>query len=72
MIAERVAEAQALAHKLGLFGIENAQTRKLLRTGTSVAVTLDPDLLRDVLGSAKPGQMVKVGKEGNKIVITSA
>lgn len=71
-MGDELKEAQDLAYRLGLFGIENAQLRKLLKTGTSIAVTLDPELIRDVLHGAKPGQAVKVGKEGGKIVIVPA
>ncbi|HLE47979.1 MAG TPA: hypothetical protein VI818_06750 [Candidatus Thermoplasmatota archaeon] len=66
---DQVQAAQAEARRLGLFGIENPTTRKLQRTGTSVTVSLDPDLLRDVLGRAKPGTKVKVGRHGDHIAI---
>src|SRR5687767_352934 len=35
-------EAQDLARTLGLFGLQQAQTRKLRMTGNSLAVSLDP------------------------------
>jgi hypothetical protein len=67
--AEQVTAGQAEARRLGLFGIENASTRKLQRTGSSVTVSLDPELLRDVLGRAKPGTKVRVGRHGDHIAI---
>lgn len=60
-----------LARRLGLFGIEDKHRRKLLRTGNSIAVSLDPELVRDVLHGAKPGAEVFVGRQGDKIVITA-
>lgn len=69
LLADDVSDVRNLAAELGLYGIENASTRKLLRTGTSVAVTLDPGLVRDVLHGAKPGDPVKVGRQGGRIVI---
>lgn len=67
--ADQVKTSQAEARRLGLFGIENSSTRKLQRTGTSVTVSLDPELLRDVLGRAKPGTKVRVGRHGSHIAI---
>ncbi len=67
--ADQVERGQAEARRLGLFGIENATTRTLQRTGTSVTVSLDPDLLRDVLRRAKPGTKVRVGRHGDHIAI---
>lgn len=65
-------EAQRLAGKLGLFGLQNMHTRKLLKTGNSIAVSLDPDLLHEILPGAEPGTVVKVGRQGDKIVIIPA
>lgn len=60
---------QQLARKLGFYGIEHASKRTLQRTGTSITVTLDPDLLREVVPDAKPGTKVTVGRQGDAIVI---
>lgn len=61
--------ADDLAHRLGLFGTERFGTRKLLRAGNSVAVTLDPHLVAEVLHGTKPGTRVRVGREGGRIVV---
>lgn len=66
------AEAQDLAHRLGLFGLENKRSRKLRRTGNSLAVTLDSDLVKQVLGPAAEGKSVFVGSQGKRIVIEAA
>lgn len=70
--AEDVEALQQLARTLGMYGIDRMQTRRLLRTGGSLAVTLDPELLKEVIGDAKAGTQVKVGREGNRIVIEAA
>lgn len=65
-------EAQALgelAHRLGLFGVEDRQRRRLLKNGNSFMVTLDPALVREVLRGAKPGEEIEVGRQGDRIVI---
>lgn len=67
--ADQVERDQKEARRLGLFGIEQATTRTLQRTGTSVTVSLDPVLLRDVLRHAKPGTKVKVGRHGDHVAI---
>lgn len=72
LLAEEVGRLQVEGHRLGLYGLENAQRRKLLRTGNSVTVSLDPELLREVLGNRKPGDWVRVGREGGRIVIEPA
>lgn len=61
--------AQTLARRLGLYGVEDAEERKLLRTGGSVAVTLPPRLLEEVLDGAEPGDVVRVGRQGGRIVV---
>ncbi len=63
---------QQLARKLGLYGVEHASKRTLQRTGSSITVTLDPDLLREVVPGAKPGTKVTVGRQGDAIVIRAA
>ncbi|MBI4393282.1 MAG: hypothetical protein HY556_05725 [Euryarchaeota archaeon] len=60
-----------LAHRLGLFGVEDRRRRKLQRTGNSITVSLDPAILREVMPGAKPGDIVIVGRQGDKIVITA-
>lgn len=62
-------EVQETAHRLGLYGVEDSRPRKLLRTGNSVAVSLDPELVRNVLRGMKPGGTVRVGRQGDRIVI---
>lgn len=62
-------KAEALARKLGLFGLEDVQVRTLQRTGTSTCVTLDPELLRRVMPRAKRGSKVRIGRQGSRIVI---
>lgn len=63
---------QQLARKLGLYGLEHATERTLQRTGSSITVTLDPELLREVVPNAKPGTKVTVGRQGDAIVILPA
>lgn len=70
--AQEAEEAQGLAHKLGLYGVEQATTRKLLKTGNSIAVSLDPELLEQILPGAQPGTAVKVGRQGDRIVVGPA
>lgn len=72
LLGAEAAKAQKAAHKLGLFGLEQTQLRKLLKTGNSVAVSLDPELVRDVLGGLEPGGTVRIGRLGNRIVIEAA
>lgn len=62
----------ATARELGLLGIDHARRRKLRRTGTSISVTLDPELLALIAPGAKVGDKVTVGRLGNKIVIERA
>ena len=61
--------AQEIASRLGLFGVENALERKLLKTGNSLVVTIDPALAKAVLGTNKPGARLRVGRLGSRIVI---
>lgn len=68
--AEDHAQAQALAHELGLFGLESTVQRKIGTTGTSAAVTLPPDLLARL--GAKPGTVVEIGALGDALVIRKA
>jgi hypothetical protein len=68
-------DAQAvndLAKRLGMFGLEDARSRKLQRTGTSLCVTLDPELLRKTFPRAKRGSVVRVGSQGSRIIIEEA
>lgn len=69
LLLEEAHHLDELAHELGLFGVENQHRRKLLRTGNSLAVTIDPDLIRDILDGATAGEEVRVGRMGRKIVI---
>lgn len=61
-----------LAHQLGLFGVEDATERKLLKTGNSLMVSIDPTLAKSVLGTTRPGADVRVGRFGDRIVIELA
>lgn len=73
MLLAADAEAlEVLARRLGLYGIEDRRRRKLLRTGGSLAVTLDPELLREALGGPAAGTTVEVGRQGDRIVIRRA
>lgn len=69
LLGADAAELQELGHRLGLFGPERKSRRRLMKTGGSIAVTLDPELLRSVLGHARAGAVVEVGLEGERIVI---
>jgi hypothetical protein len=62
-------KADETAHEIGLFGLEQFGTRKLLRAGNSIAVSLDPQLVKDVLKGAKPGASVRVGRLGRRIFV---
>lgn len=72
LLLEESARLNDLARKLGLYGLEAHSTRKLLRTGNSIAVSLDPELAREVLGTTKPGAKVRVGRVGDRIVVMRA
>ncbi len=72
LAAEQVADAQQVARRLGLYGIEGPRRRKLQRSGTSTVVTLDPTLLAEALGGAVAGDEVEVGRQGDAIVIRRA
>jgi len=67
--AEQVEQAQKRARELGLHGIERSSRRKLRQVGSSLSVTLDPELLRELFPHAKAGDEVEVGREGSRIVI---
>lgn len=69
LLADSAQEAHDTAERIGLLGLESAQTRKLLKTGNSLAVSLDPAWVKEVLLDAKPGTPVRVGRQGNRIVI---
>lgn len=72
LLASDAEAAQELAHRLGLYGVEDVQERKLLQTGNSIAVTLPPRLVEEVLGGAGPGDAVRVGRLGDRIVVEPA
>lgn len=67
--AEQVDDVQKTARRLGLFGPERSDVRRLHRSGTSIVVSLDPALLAEALGGAKAGDEVEVGRLGDAIVI---
>ena len=69
ILGRGVEKAEQDASALGLFGLEQAGRRKLLRAGNSLAVSLDPELLAEILPGAKPGMEVRVGRVGRRIVI---
>lgn len=60
------------AQRLGLLDMGKPKRRKLQRTGNSVTVSLDRELLEDVLGGAGPGDTVEVGRQGDHIAIRRA
>lgn len=66
---DQVAESQRRAEELGLFGPRRVSRRKLRQVGSSLSVTLDRGILRELLPDAKAGDEVEVGLEGDKIVI---
>lgn len=66
---DQVAESQRRAEELGLFGPRRVSRRKLRQVGSSLSVTLDRDILRELLPDAKAGDEVEIGLEGDKIVI---
>ena len=65
---ERAQELHDLAMRLGMHGLESEQTRKLLRTGNSIAVSLDPKWVKEVL-HAKPGDTVRIARQGLRLII---
>lgn len=67
--ASEMKKLESMAHGAGLYGIENAQTRKLIQTGNSLAVTLDRELLKAVGIVGKAGRSVRVGRVGDHLVI---
>lgn len=67
-----MAANQRRAHDLGLFGMERASKRKLRQVGSSLSVTLDPELLNEIVPGARAGDEVEVGLEGGKLVIRKA
>jgi hypothetical protein len=69
LLAAEAEALEAMARRLGLYGVEDRRRRKLLRTGGSLAVTLDPELLRAALGAPGAGATVEVGRQGDSIVI---
>jgi len=71
--ADVVARSQKLARQLGLFGPEHPTPRKLVKNGSSLAVTLDKESLREILGhDPASGETVMVGRRGSSIVIERA
>jgi hypothetical protein len=72
IMAEESAAAAKLAKELGLFGTTDRRNRKVLKTGGSLAVSIDPELARRVFGELKPGDTVSVGLQGGRIVIEPA
>lgn len=66
------ARLQRQAQRLGLYGITKSRRRKLQRTGNSVTVSLDPELLRGALKGAGPGTVVEVGQVGDHIEVRLA
>lgn len=69
LLASDGEKANEMAHDLGLYGLEQSSTRRLLRAGNSVAVTLDPQLVKDLLHGVGPGTPVRVGRLGSRIFI---
>lgn len=69
LIVSDAEKANELARELGLYGLEQFDTRRLIRAGNSIAVTLDPRLVKEVLDGAKAGAKVRVGRLGKRIFI---
>lgn len=68
-----VAKTQRIARRIGLFGSEHAAIRRLVKTGSSLAVTLDRERLAEILGhEPAAGEEVVVGRRGDAIVIEGA
>ncbi len=61
--------AEATATRLGLFGRQNERRRKLVNVGTSKAVTLPPEEIRDVFHG---GSSVIIARVGDHIEIHPA
>ena len=53
--------AELTANRLGLFGRQNERRRKLVTVGTSKAVTLPPEDIREVLHSSTSVIVARVG-----------
>lgn len=69
-LGEAVARAQKLARRLGLYGAEHPHERRLVKNGSSLAITLDRSALREILGhDPQPGEPLVVGRVGPAIVI---
>ncbi len=66
------ARLEQVAHRVGLYGLEDATDRKLLKTGNSLMVSIDPSLAKAVLGTTRPGAELRVGRIGDRIVIELA
>lgn len=66
---EQVLAGERRAAALGLYGPRRLSRRKLRQVGSSLSVTLDRGILRELLPHAKAGDEVEVGLEGDKIVI---
>lgn len=69
ILGSDVEKIDEIARGLGLFGVEQTGKRKLIRAGNSLAVTLDPELVADVLHGAKAGSTVRVGRIGKRIFV---
>ena len=66
---DQVLVGERRAAALGLYGPRRVSRRKLRQVGSSLSVTLDRGLLRELMPDAKPGDEVEIGLEGDKIVI---
>lgn len=66
---EQVDTNQRRATTLGLFGPDRVSRRKLRQVGSSLSVTLDAALLRELMPDVKAGDEVEIGREGKRIVI---
>lgn len=72
ILAADGADNRHMAEELGLFGPTDLRSRKILQTGSSIAVSIDPQLAREVLGDVRPGDAVVMGRRGRWIVIGPA
>lgn len=69
LLGTTLKDAQSLAERLGLFGLQDVQRRKILQIGNSMGVSIDPELLRDIIPGAGVGTEVLIGKKGDAIAL---
>ncbi|HEX9816255.1 MAG TPA: hypothetical protein VGB18_04685 [Candidatus Thermoplasmatota archaeon] len=72
LLGSEAQRLERMAHDVGLFGVEDIRERKLLKTGNSLVVTIDPTLAKTVFGTTRPGVRIRIGRLGKRIVIEPA